>query len=193
MAAQAETRLGHPQGQPLDAVVVGAGFAGLYMLHRLRGLGFSGACSRRGDGRRRHVVLEPLPGRALRRREPGVLVLVLRRAPAGLEVDRALRDRSPRSCAIANHVADRFDLRRDIRFDTRGDAAHFDDARATLAVRDRSRATRRGALLRHGDRLPLGGRACPTFRACESFAGAMLPHRRTGRTRASTSPASASA
>ena len=27
--------------QTLDAVVVGAGFAGLYMLHRLRQLGFS--------------------------------------------------------------------------------------------------------------------------------------------------------
>ena len=29
-----------PAGQ-LDAVIVGAGFAGLYMLHRLRGLGLS--------------------------------------------------------------------------------------------------------------------------------------------------------
>jgi cyclohexanone monooxygenase len=27
----------------VDAVVVGAGFAGLYMLHRLRGLGLVGA------------------------------------------------------------------------------------------------------------------------------------------------------
>ena len=30
-----------PAAQPaLDAVIVGAGFAGMYMLHRLRGLGF---------------------------------------------------------------------------------------------------------------------------------------------------------
>ena len=28
-------------GLAVDAVIVGAGFAGLYMLHRLRGLGFS--------------------------------------------------------------------------------------------------------------------------------------------------------
>jgi cyclohexanone monooxygenase len=28
-------------GAVFDAVVVGAGFAGLYMLHRLRGLGFT--------------------------------------------------------------------------------------------------------------------------------------------------------
>ena len=30
-----------PRARELDAVIVGAGFAGLYALHRLRGLGFS--------------------------------------------------------------------------------------------------------------------------------------------------------
>src|SRR5215831_1636791 len=43
---------------------------------------------RRGRG---HLVLEPIPGRPLRRREHGLLVLVLGRAPAGVAVDRALR------------------------------------------------------------------------------------------------------
>lgn len=33
-----------------DAVVVGAGFAGLYMLHRLRGLGFSTRVYEAGSG-----------------------------------------------------------------------------------------------------------------------------------------------
>ena len=33
-----------------DAVVVGAGFAGLYMLHRLRGLGLSARVYEAGDG-----------------------------------------------------------------------------------------------------------------------------------------------
>ena len=33
-----------------DAVVVGAGFAGLYMLHRLRGLGFSARVYEAGGG-----------------------------------------------------------------------------------------------------------------------------------------------
>jgi cation diffusion facilitator CzcD-associated flavoprotein CzcO len=38
--------LNEPERRPevdvvFDAVVVGAGFAGLYMLHRLRGLGFT--------------------------------------------------------------------------------------------------------------------------------------------------------
>lgn len=34
----------------VDAVVVGAGFAGLYMLHRLRGLGLSAVVLEAGDG-----------------------------------------------------------------------------------------------------------------------------------------------
>src|SRR2546430_8084115 len=34
----------------LDAVIVGAGFAGLYMLHRLRGLGLSARVYEAGDG-----------------------------------------------------------------------------------------------------------------------------------------------
>src|SRR3954462_12024030 len=33
-----------------DAVIVGAGFAGLYQLHRLRGLGFSARVIEAGDG-----------------------------------------------------------------------------------------------------------------------------------------------
>src|SRR5919201_2533583 len=34
----------------VDVVVVGAGFAGLYALYRLRGLGFSARAFERGDG-----------------------------------------------------------------------------------------------------------------------------------------------
>jgi len=34
----------------VDAVVVGAGFAGLYMLYRLRGLGLSTCVFEAGDG-----------------------------------------------------------------------------------------------------------------------------------------------
>ena len=33
-----------------DVVVVGAGFAGMYMLHRLRGLGFSARVYEQGGG-----------------------------------------------------------------------------------------------------------------------------------------------
>ena len=49
----------------VDVVVVGAGFAGIYSLYHLRDLGFTRAGDRDRRRRRRHVVLEPVPGRAL--------------------------------------------------------------------------------------------------------------------------------
>jgi hypothetical protein len=49
----------------LDAGIVGAGFAGLYALYKLRDeMGALGAGLRGGRRRGRYVVLEPLPGRA---------------------------------------------------------------------------------------------------------------------------------
>ena len=52
--------------QQVDVAVVGAGFAGLYLLHRLRKAGFTTVGARRGRRRRRHLVLEPLSRRTLR-------------------------------------------------------------------------------------------------------------------------------
>ena len=43
------------QATTVDVVVVGAGFAGMYMLHRLRGLDLTVA-PRRGDGSARAVT-----------------------------------------------------------------------------------------------------------------------------------------
>ena len=36
--------------QPIDALIVGAGFAGMYMLHKLRGLGFNASVVEAGSG-----------------------------------------------------------------------------------------------------------------------------------------------
>ena len=42
MAANKQEQQRPPeQGAVFDAVIIGAGFAGMYMLHRLRGLGFT--------------------------------------------------------------------------------------------------------------------------------------------------------
>ena len=71
----------------------------------------------------------------------------------------------------ADHVADRFDLQRDIQFDTRVTAA-LRRGRATLwHVRDRQGATRHRALTDHGGGLPLGRRTCPTSTAARAFEG----------------------
>ncbi len=50
--------------EEFDAVVVGAGAAGMYMLHRLRGLGMRAVVLEAGDavgGRMRTVVRDGLP------------------------------------------------------------------------------------------------------------------------------------
>jgi len=41
MAGEGETRLNEDAVQRLDAVVVGGGFGGMYMVHRLREMGLS--------------------------------------------------------------------------------------------------------------------------------------------------------
>ena len=98
----------------------------------------------------------------------------------------------PEILRYLNHVADRFDLRRDIQFDTRVTAAHFDEAadRWTVETDQGDRVTR--PVPRHRHRLPVDRPAAedpgPWTR---SRATGTTPAR--GRTRASTSPASGSA
>ena len=95
-----------------DVLIVGAGFAGLYQLHRLRALGFSVRVVEAGSGVGGTWYWNRYPGARCDVREHGVLVRVLTRSSQQeLGVDR---DVSPRSRRILeryfNHVADRFDL-----------------------------------------------------------------------------------
>ncbi|MDA9468714.1 flavin-containing monooxygenase [Bradyrhizobium sp. CCBAU 53415] len=112
-----------------DVVVVGAGFAGMYMLHRLRGLGFSVRVYEQGGG---------VGGTWYWNRYPGARCDVesMQYSYSFSEELQQEWDWSERYAPqaeilkYANHVADRFDLRRDIRFNTRVERAAF-DARAT--------------------------------------------------------------
>jgi len=115
--------------EEFDAIVVGAGLAGMYMLHRLRGLGM------------RAVVLEAggdVGGTWYWNRYPGARcdvesVQYSYQFDAKLQQEWTWTERyaaQPEILAYANHVADRFGLRCDIRFDTRVKAAVFDEAEA---------------------------------------------------------------
>ena len=112
------------------------------MLHRLRGLGLTARGVRGRRRRRRHLVLEPLPGRALRRREHGLLLLVLRTSCSRSGSGRSGTPTQPEILRYANHVADRFDLRRDIQFDTRVTAAALRRGDQPLDGRAPTAATR---------------------------------------------------
>jgi cyclohexanone monooxygenase len=111
----------------LDAVVVGAGFAGLYMLHRLRGLGLSAHVFEAGDG---------VGGTWYWNRYPGARCDV-----ESMDYSYSFSDdlqqewrwteryaAQPEILKYINHVADRFDLRRDITLSTRVTSAVFDEA-----------------------------------------------------------------
>ena len=60
----------------IDAVIVGAGFAGIYMLYKLRQQGLEARVIEAGSGGG-GVVLEPLSGRTLRHSQHAILLSVL--------------------------------------------------------------------------------------------------------------------
>src|SRR3954462_5500150 len=109
-----------------DAIIVGAGFAGMYMLHRLRGLGFSARVFEAGGG---------VGGTWYWNRYPGARCDVESMQYSfsfseELDQEWSWSEKyapQPEILTYANHVADRFDLRRHIVFDTRVIAATFDE------------------------------------------------------------------
>jgi cation diffusion facilitator CzcD-associated flavoprotein CzcO len=120
----------------LDAVVVGAGFSGLYTLHRLRGLGLSVRVLEKGGG---------VGGTWLWNRYPGARCDIESIDYAYSFSDELLEEwewseryaTQPEILRYLNHVADRFDLRRDIQLHTRVVRAHYDEqANRWLVVTD---------------------------------------------------------
>ncbi len=116
----------HTRTPALDAIVVGAGFSGLYMLHRLRGLGMSALVLERAGGVGGTWYWNRYPG-ARCDSESYYYCYAFSRE---LEQEWEWTERYPRQPEIKrylDHVADRFDLRRDIRFDTTVESARYDD------------------------------------------------------------------
>jgi len=117
-----------------DLIIVGAGFAGMYMLHKARGMGLRARVFEAGDG---------VGGTWYWNRYPGARCDV-----ESMEYSYQFSDDlqqewhwterfapQPEILRYANHVADRFDLRTDIRFETRVQSAQFDESSARWTVR----------------------------------------------------------
>ena len=109
----------------VDIVIVGAGFAGLYMLHKARGLGLNACVFEAGPS---------VGGTWYWNRYPGARVDVESQEYSysfspELEDEWQWSERyaaQPELLRYLNHVADRFDLRRDIHLDTRVTEAVYD-------------------------------------------------------------------
>jgi cyclohexanone monooxygenase len=106
-------------GDVYDAVVVGAGFAGMYMLHRLRALGLSAVVFEQGSDVGGTWYWNRYPGA----RCDAESLLYNYSFDADLRQEWQYQwperySRQPVILGYAQHVADRYDLRRDIRFDS---------------------------------------------------------------------------
>jgi cation diffusion facilitator CzcD-associated flavoprotein CzcO/acetyl esterase/lipase len=112
--------------ETVDAVVVGAGFSGMYQLHKLRDMGLSVKVFEAG---------EDVGGTWYWNRYPGARVDIESMAYSfsfskELEQDWVWSEKyspQPELLRYAQHVAERFDLKRDISFNTRVESAHFDE------------------------------------------------------------------
>ena len=171
MIADTTTRQQRPAqgGAVLDAVVVGAGFAGMYMLHRLRGVNFSARVFEAGGG---------VGGTWYWNRYPGARCDVESMQYSfsfSEELDQEWNwsekyAPQPEILSYANHIADRFDLRRDIVFDTRVTAATFDEeAKRWLIETDRGDRVRAKFLIMAVGCLSAPNR--PNFKGLEDFRG----------------------
>ena len=153
----------------LDVVIVGAGFAGMYMLHKLRGLGLTAKVFEAGTG---------VGGTWYWNRYPGARCDV-----ESMDYSYSFSDElqqewhwteryaaQPEILKYANHVADRFDLRRDIQFETRVTRAVFEEAAKRWDVEtDRGdRVTARFCVMATGC---LSDAQVPDFEGLGSFEG----------------------
>lgn len=111
----------------VDAVIVGAGLAGLYQLHRLRNLGLSTRVIEAADGVGGTWLLNRYPGA---RCDIQSMTYSYSFAP---EVDQEWSwtekfASQPEILRYINHVADRFDLRKHITFTTRVTSALYNES-----------------------------------------------------------------
>ncbi len=158
-----------------DVLIVGAGFAGLYMLHRARGLGLSARVVEAGAG---------IGGTWYWNRYPGARCDVESmqysyQFSGELQQEWQWSERyasQPEILTYLNHVADRFDLRRDIQLGTRVRAARFDEAASQWVITADGGRADGGPVPGDGDRLPVGGQD-PRLSRPRQFRGPDLPHR----------------
>src|ERR1043165_300552 len=157
------------RGADFDVVVVGAGFAGLYMLHRLRGMRFSVRVLEAAGGVGGTWYWNRYPGA---RCDVESVEYSYQFSPE-LQQEWEWSERyaaQPELLRYANHVADRFDLRRDIQFNTHVTAAIFDAAssRWVIETSDGARTHAAFVIMATGC---LSSPNTPTFKGLETFNG----------------------
>jgi len=152
-----------------DAIIIGAGMSGLYQLIRLRELGLRARVFEAGTG---------VGGTWYWNRYPGAR-FDSESYSYGYSFDKELLQEwnwsehfapQPETLRYLNHVADRYDLRRDIQFRSRVAAAHYDEPTRnwTVTLEDGSRHTSRFLITAIG---VLSAPTLPRVEGLDSFQG----------------------
>jgi cation diffusion facilitator CzcD-associated flavoprotein CzcO len=156
--------------QQYDAIIIGAGISGLYQLYRLRALGMTVRVLEAGTG---------VGGTWYWNRYPGARFDSESYSYSYSFSEELLQEwdwsehfaAQPETLRYLNHVADKFDLRRDIQFRSRVASAHYQDpARAwDVTLEDGSRFRSRFLITAIG---PLSAPTMPTIPGVDTFQGA---------------------
>jgi cyclohexanone monooxygenase len=167
MSANSESR-----PERLDIVIVGAGFSGLYMLHKAHELGLSARLVERGAD---------VGGTWYWNRYPGARCDVESTQYCYAFSDELQRNWTwterfagqPEILAYARYAADRLDLRRDIDFETSVVAAGFDAGTDTWTIETHTgrRLIARFCVMATG---PLSNARLPEITGIEDFGGAIM-------------------
>jgi cation diffusion facilitator CzcD-associated flavoprotein CzcO len=153
----------------VDAIVIGAGIAGMYQLYRLRGLGLSVQVFESGSG---------VGGTWYWNRYPGARFDSESYSYGYSFSEELLQEwewsehfaAQPETLRYLDFVADKFDLRRDIHFDSRVTCAVFDEEEGCweIETRDGRRARARFLITAVG---PLSAPTLPRVEGLQSFGG----------------------
>ncbi|WP_139374192.1 flavin-containing monooxygenase [Enhydrobacter aerosaccus] len=152
-----------------DAIIVGAGISGMYQLLKLRELGMTVRVFEAGTG---------VGGTWYWNRYPGAR-FDSESYSYGYSFSKELLDEwhwtehfspQPETLRYLNHVADKFDLRRDIQFKSKVTAAHYSEATRSwdVTLEDGSHHTARFLITAVG---PLSAPTMPKIPGIESFGG----------------------
>jgi cation diffusion facilitator CzcD-associated flavoprotein CzcO len=171
VATSRQTGSPTPSGADLDydTIIIGAGMSGLYQLYRLRELGLRVRVFEAGTNVGGTWYWNRYPGARFDSESYSYGYSFSRELLAEWDWSEHFAGQ-PETLRYLNHVADKFDLRRDIQFRSRVTAAHYDtDARSwTIALEDGSHFSTRFLITAIG---PLSTPTLPRIEGRDSFKG----------------------
>ena len=155
--------------QQYDAIIIGAGMSGMYQLYRLRELGMTVKVLEAGTGVGGTWYWNRYPGARFDSESYSYQFSFSKDLLAEWDWKEHFAPQ-PETLNYLNHVADKFDLRKDIQFRSRVKSAHYQEATRTwdVMLEDGSRFTSRFLITAVG---PLSAPTMPKIPGVDSFKG----------------------